>query len=78
MHPPAPQFFQNYQIFLNFTALSENFWTSAVGKDKDSEFYWKIFELSPPPFSTGAMASLSREALSAIQTGSARNFLTEG
>ena len=41
-------FFRNRWIFGNFTDSSENFRTSAVGKDKGFEFYRKIFELAPP------------------------------
>ena len=42
------QCFRNRRIFGNFNASSENFLTSAVGKDKSLKYYRKIIELGPP------------------------------
>ena len=41
----ATQFFRNRQMFGNFDASSEDFWTFAVGKNKSFEFYRKVIEL---------------------------------
>ena len=44
----ALQFFLNRRIFEYFIVSSENFRTSAVGRDDGFEFYRKIFEVRPP------------------------------
>ena len=46
--PWPHQFFRNPRIFGTLNVSSENFCSFAVGKDKVSEFYKKIFELGPP------------------------------
>ena len=43
----ASSFFRNLRIFETFNVSSERFRTFAIGKDKDFEFYQKIFELGP-------------------------------
>ena len=54
----VPQFYRNHRIFGNDGFSSENFRTFAVGKEKGLKFYRKIFELAPPPYSTGATTPL--------------------
>ena len=43
----ATEFFRSRRVFGNFNGSSENFRTSAVGKDKGFELYRKIVELAP-------------------------------